>query len=309
MVVKQKRMVYFSIILIGIALVLVTSPIHAADKGATIVQDSSVLKSSDGKIIDQTPVDMKSDFSGQVDCYKIKYLSDGLKVVGFVLAPKTRDKKFPVLIYNRGGNREFGSISPRDLVYLSFLASNNYVVLASQYRGNDGGEGREAFGGNDVNDVLNLIPLAKSLGFTDTEKIVMLGYSRGGMMTYLAIKRGAPIKAAAVVGGITDIAQTYRERESGMKRVIKELVGTNEQDWKERSAYYFAEQINIPVLILHGENDIRVNVTQAKKLSGRLSELGKEHELLTFPKGDHGLNTNRRQRNARIFEFFTKHLR
>lgn len=307
--IKQRRAVRFSIILLGIALILVTARIHAADKGPPIVQDLSALDSSGGKIVEQTSVDTQSEFSGRVDCYRIKYLSDGLKVVGFVLAPKTRDKNYPVLIYNRGGNRDFGSISSRELVYLSFLASNNYVVLASQYRGNDGGEGREAFGGKDVHDVLNLIPLAKSLRLTDPEKIVMLGYSRGGMMTYLAIKSGAPIKAAAVVGGITDIAQTYNERESAMRRVIDELVGTNERDWKDRSAYYFAEQINIPVLILHGEDDTQVNVTQAKKLARRLSELGKKHELLTFPKGDHGLNTNRPQRNAKIFEFFAKHLR
>jgi hypothetical protein len=38
------------------------------------------------------------------------------------------------------------------------------VVVASQYRGNGGGEGHEEFGGAEVHDILNLIPLAKSLG-------------------------------------------------------------------------------------------------------------------------------------------------
>jgi hypothetical protein len=33
------------------------------------------------------------------------------------------------------------------------------------------------------------------------------------MMTYLAIKKGARIKATAVVGGITDLEQAYKERE------------------------------------------------------------------------------------------------
>ena len=57
--------------------------------------------------------------------------------------------------------------------------------------GEDGGQGREEFGGKDVNDVLNLIKLAQSLPFVEPTKIVMLGFSRGGMMTYLAIKHGA----------------------------------------------------------------------------------------------------------------------
>ena len=95
-------------------------------------------------------------------------------------------------------------------------------MLASQYRGNDGGEGRDEFGGEDIHDVLNLIKMAKSLPFIDSSKIVMIGFSRGGMMTYLAIKHGAQIKAAAVAGGITDLGQMYNDRDQDMKNVIKE---------------------------------------------------------------------------------------
>ena len=54
------------------------------------------------------------------------------------------------------------------------------MVLASQYRGNDGGQGKEEFGGSDINDVLNLIPLAESISFMNADRIVMLGFSRGG---------------------------------------------------------------------------------------------------------------------------------
>lgn len=303
-----RAVIHFSVILMSFVLLLASVQVHATSTVSAIIQNSSALQSSDGTIIDQTPLHIQSAFSDQVDCFRITYLSDELKVVGFLLAPKTRDKKLPVLIYNRGGNRDYGMITENLLVYLAFLASNSYVVLASQYRGNDGGEGREEFGGNDVNDVLNLIPLANSLEFTDMEKIVMLGVSRGGMMTYLAIKKEAPLKAAAVVGGVSDITQLYRERNIGMKQVIEELVGTNEEEWNTRSAYYFAEQISVPVLILHGEDDDRVNVTQATKLAERLSELGKEHEIVVFPNGDHGLQTHWQERNKMILEFFAKHL-
>jgi len=56
------------------------------------------------------------------------------------------------MIYNRGGNREFGKITKKTLTYLSYLSSNNYVVLASQYRGNDGEWRQEEFGGKDIPD-------------------------------------------------------------------------------------------------------------------------------------------------------------
>ncbi len=223
-------------------------------------------------------------------------------------SPKIESSKFPVMIYNRGGNRDYGKITKENLPYLSYLAFNNYVVLASQYRGNDGAwRGQDEFGGKDVNDIMNLIPLGKSLPFADPNKIVMLGASRGGMMTYLAIKRGAEIKAAAVVGGVTDLFMSADDRED-MKKVIRELVGMDKKEWQKRSAVYWPEKIDVPILILHGEDDWRVKVSQAKKLSEKLKEVGKEHELVIFPGGDHGLNTHRFKRNQKIFDWFERYL-
>jgi len=305
---RIKYSVYLFIAMIVSSFAFGANSLDAQEKPAIIIQDLSLLKDSDGKIVEQKMVELKSRWLDKVECYKIKYLSDRLKVVGFLLKPMVGGVKFPVIIYNRGGNLEFGKISDRDLGNLCYLAAHNYVVLASQYRGNDGGQGREEFGGRDVNDVLNLIPLARSLPFTDPDKIAMLGYSRGGMMTYLAIKRGAEIRAAAVVGGITDLEQTYVEREPAMKNVIKELVGMKESEWRERSAYYWPEKINVPLLILHGEEDWRVKVSQAKKLSEKLKELSREHELVIFPKGDHGLDTHRKERDKKIFQWFAKYL-
>ncbi len=297
------------LIVVFISLCLAGPESIKGDKEARIlVQDLGKLEDSNGKIVYQKLIRIKSKWSDAVECYKIKYLSDGLKVTGFLLKPKGENLKFHIMIFNRGGNREFGKITKEFLTYLSYLASKSYVVIASQYRGNDGSQGHEEFGGKDVNDVLNLIPLAKSLPFTEPDKIVMYGISRGGMMTYLAIKEGADIKAAAVVGGITDLIQTYEQRGEGMKKVIRELVGMDRDEWKKRSACYWPEKINVPVLILHGEDDWKVKVSQAIKLSEKLREAGKPHELVIFPRGDHGLNTHRGERNRRIFNWFKKHL-
>jgi len=53
---------------------------------------------------------------------------------------------------------------------------------------------REEFGGAEIHDVLNLIPLAKSLGYVDMDNVFILGVSRGGMETYLALKNGIPVR-------------------------------------------------------------------------------------------------------------------
>ncbi|KAF5432700.1 Dipeptidyl aminopeptidase/acylaminoacyl peptidase, partial [Candidatus Methanophagaceae archaeon] len=270
------------------------------------------LIDSNGKISSSKKMDLDNEYKDTVECYRIRYLSDGLEVVGFILKPKQVDQKLPVIIYNRGGNREFGKIDASKLKYLSYLSSNGYVVLASQYRGNDGGQGKEEFGGNDINDVLNLIPMAESLPFIDSDRIIMLGYSRGGLMTYLAISKSTKIKAACVVGGVTDIIQLYNEREQGMKNVLIELIGgtptDKEAEYKKRSVYYWPEKINAPVLILHGEDDWKVQKSQAEKIANKLNELGKPYELVIYPKGSHGLTGNKNDRDRRILEWFEKYI-
>ena len=271
-----------------------------------IKQDLSVLNDRNGEIVEQKQAKVASEFKDKIDFHKIRYLSDGLEVVGFIFKPKNLNSKLPVLIFNRGGNREYGKLSSKLFKYLSFLASNNYVVLASQYRGNDGGQGREQFGGTDINDVLDLIPLAKSLQFTDPNNIFMLGFSRGGMMTYLAIKYGAQINAAAVVGGIADLWRWYGER-SGVRIILGQLVGLDKKNYDKRSAVYWPEKIDVPILILHGARDGRVNVKQAKELSKKLDELDKEYELVIFPTGNHSIGNFKAERNTKIFEWFEKY--
>ena len=122
---------------------------------------------------------------------RITYLSDGLKVKGYIAYPRdNKGKKFPCIIWNRGGYENKGAIdgfTARGMY--GQIANWGYVVFASQYRGNAGGEGKEELGGSDVNDILNLIPLADELTFADKEKWGMEGWSRGGMMTFLTLKQ------------------------------------------------------------------------------------------------------------------------
>ena len=280
------------------------------DSPTFLAQDISELKGTNGKIVNQRLFKIKSSGEWLTDCYRIEYLSDRLRVVGFIIKPKRMDAKLPVILFNRGGGLELGKITEENLKYLSSLSSKGYVLLASQYRGNDGGEGREEFGGKDVNDVMNLIPLAKSLPFVKADRIGMLGFSRGGMMTYLAIKEGAPIKAAVVVGGLSDLTQFSQERgRNNLQHVIRNLVGPDIEAYKKRSAYDWPEKIDVPVLILHGGVDRVVDMSQARKLGEKLGELGKVYELVIFPEGDHGLNNLRDERDRKILEWFEKYLK
>jgi acetyl esterase/lipase len=152
------------------------------------------------------------------DILEITYASDGQAVRGVLIRPKAPGaKKWPAIIFNRGGNGQLGSLmdnglpcvgmntSCLDVADLYQFAKAGFVVIASDYRYQGPTVKRDEWGGVEVDDVLNLVPALKSLDFVDPDRLYMLGLSRGGTMAYLAIKRGIPIKAAAVIGGVTDV--------------------------------------------------------------------------------------------------------
>ncbi|MFW6159826.1 MAG: alpha/beta hydrolase family protein [Acidobacteriota bacterium] len=229
-----------------------------------------------------------------VEVNEITYLSDGLEVKGFLLEPE-EEGEYPCLIVNRGGNQDFGIWTPEEVYLLLVeISSWGYVVAASQYRGCAGGEGKEEFGGRDVDDILSLIPLLESRRKADARRMGMIGLSRGGMMTYLTLARTDRIKAAAVVGGVSDLSEWEKARPD-MIEVFKNLIGGGSQTapeaLKARSAFFWPEKISSEtlLLILHSTADKRVPPSQALAMASALLKTGHPFRLLMFEGGDHNL--------------------
>ncbi|MBM7704741.1 alpha/beta hydrolase family protein [Metabacillus iocasae] len=255
---------------------------------------------------------LMSPYASEVDVYELTYPSDGLQIKGFLLQPKNiQHKQLPLLVYNRGGNRDHGAINKKTLHYLSSWAAKGYVVIASQYRGNGGSEGTETYGGDDIHDVMNLIQWAEELPYVNQDKKVAIGYSRGGMMTYLLMKNNIEFDAVAVVSGITDMFQFYEQRGTEMKEVLKQLVGDPNDDYEKyrsRSVIYWSEKINSPLLLLHGDHDKKVHHTQAEKLVKHLEKNEKEHRYILYKGADHPIRAYFTQYNAEIDQWFNQHL-
>lgn len=242
---------------------------------------------------------------------KITYLSDGLKVKGYIAYPHDTSQKYPCIIWCRGGIGNAGSIDEFNASGIfGQIASWGYVVFASQYRGNAGGEGKDEFGGDDVNDVLNLIPLAEEIECADKSCWGIEGWSRGGMMTYLTLTRTDLFKAAIVIGGIANL-RCNSEESKFMKRLYEVTMGKSDtENFKSkcelRSIINFPEKLSrrTPILLLHGTADDRVLVHDSIDLSEKLKILNHLHELVLYENGDHFLKSHRKEVNEKRREWF-----
>jgi dienelactone hydrolase len=185
-------------------------------------------------------------------------------------------------------------------------ASEGFVVLASQYRGTDGSEGRDEAGGTDTEDVLNLIPLARDLGYVDMSKLFMWGYSRGAIMTLQALRRGAPIRAAVVVGAPTDstvLSNDPRFLEFA-RGIYPDFDARKDEHLRSRSAVLWANQIEVPLLILQGGADPGVRPSQAMALAQKMDDAGKLYELIIYAGDDHPVSKNAEDRLRRTVDWF-----
>jgi len=247
---------------------------------------------------------------------KITYTSDGLKVMGYLAYPKAINKNYPCIIWNRGGYGNKGAIdsfTARGI--FGQLASWGYVVFASQYRGNAGGEGKDEFGGEDVNDVLNLTILAEEIDFADSENWAIEGWSRGGMMTYLALTRNHNFKCAIVSGGIANL-KCNSEESSFMKRLYEITLGSHlneefKQKCEARSIVNFPEKLSrkTPILILHGTNDNRVLPQDSIDLSYHLLRLKIPFRLVMLENGDHFMRKHRQEVDEMRKKWYEKYLK
>jgi len=259
---------------------------------------------------------LKKRFSyiDNIEVYKITYLSDDLKVNGLLVKPKSIGN-YPVIIFNRGGNREYGKLTiGAGLTILGLIASRGYVVLASQYRGNSGSEGNEEFGGADVDDVINLIDVAGEIEEADTGKIGMFGISRGGMETYLALTRTHKVKAAATIGGLSDLFSFINDRpaleESVLAQLIPDYPMHKEEELTKRSAVRWAEKFpkNVPLLLVQGTADWRVNPNQSLALAKQFNKYKIPYRLIMFEGSDHGISEHREEVMQQVNNWFHRFL-
>ncbi|WP_200530631.1 prolyl oligopeptidase family serine peptidase [Halorubrum sp. LN27] len=192
----------------------------------------------------------------------------------------------PLIVNPHGGPRHHDS---RRFSYrVQFLLSRGYSVLQVNYRGSTG-RGREFveelyddWGGAEQGDVaVGAERVLDAYDWLDEDRVVVYGGSYGGYSANWQLVQYPDLYAAGITWvGVSDLFDMY---ENTMPHFRTELMvknlgepDENEAIYRERSPVNYVENIDAPLLIVHGVNDPRVPVSQARILRDALDDAGFE---------------------------------
>lgn len=234
---------------------------------------------------------------------------DGVRIASYLTLPRGIDRTthpfLPTVILPHGGPTARDQL--RYDYQVQFLASRGYAVFQMNFRGSSGygsafqesgyGEWGQAMQDDITDGVRHLI--AES--FADPERICIVGASYGGYAALMgAVKTPDLYQCAASIAGVSDVhAYVMSLKNSRTYALNAPRIGDpvdDEDMLKENSPLYRADEIRIPVLLLHGTLDETVKVSQSEQMAARLSAAGKNHRYIPLVGGDHYL----RRENHRV---------
>jgi dipeptidyl aminopeptidase/acylaminoacyl peptidase len=248
----------------------------------------------------------------------IRYRSaDGLQISAFLYRPRGTSGPFPAILMPHGGptGQTLNAWSPP----VQYLVSRGYAVLEPNFRGSTGYGtefqwlNKNDWGGGDLLDVVAGANWLEENGISD--RIGIAGGSYGGFMTLTAIGRYPNRwKAAVSLCGVVNLVTMYNAGRSDMRQFQARNIGTPEENpefYRERSPLTFADNIGCPVLILQGERDPRVPLTEAEQMRDRLERAGKPCEYVVYEHEGHGFSRRANQIDSirRMADFFDRYLR
>ena len=261
-------------------------------------------------------------WSGVQDPTEISYRSwDGLYIQGFLYLPPDFDPQaqYPALVNVHGGGTN--SYLRAQNLNEQTLAAKGYVVLAVNYRGGSGfGRTFQDLGVNDwangqARDAAAAADYLRALPYSNG-RVGIYGYSYGGITSMAAIARvPAAFDAAVPMAGIYDFGDAYTNADRLGKIFIRTGHGGSPAERPEvyavSNTLARVEQIETPLLVMHGEADVRAPYPQYELVVSRLAAAGKVFESHSYPNEPHGFRNpaNRVDMYERLEAFFDAHLR
>jgi dipeptidyl aminopeptidase/acylaminoacyl peptidase len=189
----------------------------------------------------------------------------------------------PLVVNPHGGPRA-ADYRNFDL-YTQFLVRRGYSVLKVNYRGSTG-HGRafvrelyDDWGGGEQADVAKAVRLVSEYDWIDDDRVGVFGGSYGGYSAYCQMTLYGDLYDAGIAWiGLTDLADMYENTMPHFRTELMEKnLGTPEENpelYDERSPVNYVDEVSAPLLMVHGVNDQRVPLSQARIFREALDEHG-----------------------------------
>ena len=247
--------------------------------------------------------------------------SGGLIISAFLWMPYNlkRDGSNPAIVLPHGGptGQTLDSFNRTVIA----LVSRGYMVIAPNVRGSTG-YGRafqdanvKDLGGGDLEDEVAGANFMVATGYVDPRKIGITGGSYGGYMTLMAIGKTPDVWAAAVEQfGIINWFTMLKHEDPLLQEYEKSLLGDPEKDrtiYENASPLTYIRRAKAPLLVLQGENDIRVPKEEAEQVVAIYKEIGKTVDSHFYPQEGHGFAKRENQIDAinRMIAWFDRYLK
>jgi dipeptidyl aminopeptidase/acylaminoacyl peptidase len=222
---------------------------------------------------------------------------DGTPIQGWLMKPVgwREGRRYPLILSIHGGpHGMYGwGFNPTFQVY----AARGYAVLYLNPRGSSGygqkfsdGTLRE-WGGGDYRDLmLGVDEALRKHSWIDADRLGVTGGSYGGFMTNWIITQTTRFKAAVAVASVSNLISFYATS-LYQDLVHAEFGGFPWDDYDQLwrwSPLRYVKQAQTPTLLIHGEQDNDVHITQAEEMYMALKRRGIETVLVRYPREGHG---------------------
>ncbi len=222
----------------------------------------------------------------------------GTKVQGFLLKPPNfdKEKKYPVKFLIHGGPEGQWGDEWSYRWNAELFAANGYVVIMVNPRGSTGyGQAfvdgvNKDWGGAPYIDLMNGLDYAeKTYSFIDKNRECALGASYGGYMINWILGHTNRFKCLVSHDGMFNTESAYGSTEELWfpEWEFGDVPWKNREGYRKWSPHLFATQFKTPTLVVHGQLDYRLDVSEGFQLFTTLQRLKVPSKMLYFPDEGH----------------------
>ena len=220
------------------------------------------------------------------------------KVEGFIIKPPSFDsnKKYPVKFLIHGGPQGAWGDSWSYRWNAELFAANGYVVVMINPRGSTGygqkfiDEINGDWGGKPYEDLMKGLDYAeRTYAFLDKNRECALGASYGGYMANWILGHTDRFKCIVSHDGMFNAESAYGSTEELWfnEWEFKGTPWTNRELYRKWSPHLFADKFKTPTLVIHGQRDYRLDVSEGFQLFTTLQRLKIPSKMLYFPDEGH----------------------